>query len=101
MTYYSVLNVTPNSEEWIPNYIPTASKLVAKHGGKYLSRTLTHEQLEGADSPAGVRVIIEWPSKEAATNFMNDPEYAPYLKMRTDGSDSNHFLMLGQDDMAQ
>ncbi|MCW5519419.1 DUF1330 domain-containing protein [Aureitalea sp. L0-47] len=101
MKYYSVLDVTPNSEEWIPKYIPTASKLVAKHGGTYLSRTLTHEQLEGTDAPVGVRVIIEWPSKEAATNFMNDPEYAPFLKMRTQGSESNHFLMLGQDDMAQ
>ncbi|WP_174688602.1 DUF1330 domain-containing protein [Pukyongia salina] len=101
MTYYSVLNVTPTSEEWIPEYIPTASKLVAAHGGKYLSRTVTHEQLEGADAPAAVRVIIEWPSKEAATAFMNDPAYSPFLKMRTNGSNSEHFLLAGQDDMAQ
>ncbi len=101
MTHYSILNVTPTSEDWIPGYIPVASELVAKHGGKYLSRTVTHEQLEGANTPAGVRVIIEWPSKEAALAFMNDPEYASHLKARTEGSNSEHFLLLGQDDMAQ
>lgn len=101
MTYYSVLNVTPTSEEWIPEYIPNASKLVAKHGGKYLSRTVTHEQIEGTDASAAVRVIVEWPSKEAATAFMKDPGYIPFLEMRTTGSISEHFLLAGQDDMAE
>ena len=39
MTYYSVLEVTPTKDEWIPDYVPVASNLVAKYGGKYLART--------------------------------------------------------------
>ena len=39
MTYYSVLDVTPTSEDWIPAYIGPTNALVAKHGGKYLTRT--------------------------------------------------------------
>lgn len=100
MNYYSVLDVTPTTDSWIPTYLPVATKLVAKHGGKYISRTATHECLEGSSDPAGIRVIIEWPSKNAATAFMNDPEYAPHLKARTAGSVSNHFLIAGQDDVA-
>ena len=74
MKYYSVLDVTPTSEEWIPPYVPVANRLVAKHGGKYLARTASHEQVEGDKKEAGLFAILEWPSKEAAMAFMNDPE---------------------------
>lgn len=100
MAYYSVLDVTPTSEDWIPNYLPTANGLVAKHGGKYVARTANHEQVEGERQDAGLRIIIEWPSKEAAKAFMNDPEYAPHLKARTEGSVSHHFLIEAKDDLA-
>lgn len=100
MSYYSILAVTPTTEEWIPDYIAPASKLVAKHGGKYLARTATHEQIEGEKEDAALRIIIKWPSKEAATAFMDDPEYAPHLKARTAGSNSFHFLVRATDDLA-
>ena len=100
MAFYSVLAGTPKSEDWIPDYLPAANKLVAKHGGKYLARTATHEQVEGANAPAALRIILEWPSKEAAMNFMNDPEYKPHLSARTGGSESFHYVIEGKDDLA-
>lgn len=100
MSYYSVLAVTPTSEEWIPDYLPAANALVAKHGGKYLARTANHERLEGEGQDTALRIIIQWPSKEAAVAFMNDPEYAPHLEARAAGSDSHHFLIEGKDDLA-
>ena len=100
MTYYSVLAVTPTSDEWIPDYLPTANALVAKHGGRYLARTTSHQQVEGGDQPSALRIILEWPSKEAAMNFMNDPEYKPHLEARTNGSTSFHFVIEGKDDLA-
>ncbi len=100
MTYYSVLDVTPTDPSWIPAYIETTTALVSKHGGKYLARTASHERLEGEGEEVGLRVIIEWPSKEAARAFMNDPDYALHLSARTAGSDSHHFLIEGKDDLA-
>lgn len=100
MQYYSVLDVTPTTEEWIPDYLPVANRLVAKHGGKYLARTGNHEQTEGEKKEAALRVILEWPSKEAAVAFMNDPEYAPHLKARTEGSVSHHYLIQAKDEFA-
>ena len=98
--FYSVLEVTPTSEEWIPNYLQAVNKLVAKHGGKYLARTTNHEQIEGEGVNVGLRIILEWPSKETALELMNDPEYVPHLKARTDGSASNHYLIEGKDEFA-
>lgn len=100
MKYYSVLDVSPTSEDWIPEYLPVANRLVSKYGGKYLARTDSHEQLEGDTMEAALRVLLEWPSKEAAQDFMNDPEYVPHLKARTNGSVSHHFLILGKDEFA-
>ena len=100
MAYYSVLDVTPTNDEWIPGYVPVANKLAAKYGGIYLARTANHEQIEGHGEQVGIRVIIEWPSKEAANNFMNDPEYIPHLKARTAGSVSNHYLIEAIDEFA-
>ncbi len=100
MTYYSVLAVTPRSQDWIPEYIAPANALVAKHGGRYLARTGNHERLEGYGDAIALRIVIEWPSKAAAEAFMSDPEYLPHLKARTAGSDSHHVLIEGKDDLA-
>jgi len=100
MAYYSVLEVSPTSEDWIPNYLPTANKLVAQYGGKYLARTGSHEQVEGEGEEVALRIIIEWESKENALAFMKDTEYAPHLQARTAGSKSNHFLIEGKDEFA-
>ena len=97
MTYYSVIEVTPTSEDWMADYVAPTNAVVAKHGGKYITRTANHERLEGEGENAALRVIIEWPSKESAKAFMEDPEYAPHLKARTAGSISNHFLIQGVD----
>ncbi|HAA10843.1 MAG TPA: DUF1330 domain-containing protein [Cytophagales bacterium] len=100
MAYYSVLDVTPTNEAWIPNYLGPANTLVAKHGGKYLARTASHERLEGDGEGAALRIVIEWPSKQAALDFMQDPGYVPHLQARTEGSVSNHFLIEAKDDLA-
>jgi uncharacterized protein (DUF1330 family) len=100
MTYYSVLAVTPVTQDWISGYVGSANALVAEHRGKYLARTASHEQLEGGSEAAALRIIIEWPSKAAAVSFMNDPRYLPHLKARSAGSISHHFLIEGNDDLA-
>ncbi|MDV7145866.1 DUF1330 domain-containing protein [Tropicimonas sp. TH_r6] len=100
MTAYSVLFVTPTDEAWIPGYLAPVSALIEKHGGKYLARTADHQQLEGEDFPAALRVVLEWPAKENALNFENDPDYAPFLAQRLAGSNSYHFVLEGKDDLA-
>ncbi|MEM1139034.1 MAG: DUF1330 domain-containing protein, partial [Pseudomonadota bacterium] len=72
MTYYSMIAVTPTDEAWIPGYLGPTNALVAKHGGTYLARTTAHEQIEGepAKEPVAVRILLSWPSREAALAFM-------------------------------
>ncbi|SFB13487.1 Uncharacterized conserved protein, DUF1330 family [Poseidonocella pacifica] len=99
MTHYSILEVSPTSEDWIGGYLPAANRLVAQHGGKYLARTTSHEQVEGPERSATLRIVIEWPSKQAAENFMSDPSYVPHREARQAGSTSFHWLIEGKDDL--
>ena len=102
MAFYSVLEVTPTSNDWGADYVEPSARAMARHGGKYLARTVSHERLEGkaqGNEPV-MRIIIEWPSREAAIGFMEDPEYIPQLEARTKGSISHHFLIEGKDDIA-
>ncbi len=100
MTYYSVLDVTPTTDAWVADYVGPANKITAKYGGKFLARMSSHEQVEGEPKEAVLRIIIEWPSKQAALDFASDPEYVPHLKARTAGSVSNHYLIEGKDELA-
>ena len=68
-----------------------------KHGGKYLARILNMAQLEGQQDAPNVFVIIEWPSKEAAKNFYDDPEYQPHLQKWVAGSDCEFTLVAGEE----
>lgn len=100
MNYYSVLDVTPTTMDWVESYVAVSATIAAKHGGKYLARTASHEQVEGDEQPAALRIILEWPSKQAALDFMNDPAYKPHLEARTKGSVSHHYLIEKKDDLA-
>ena len=100
MSFYSVLEVTPTTDVWVSDYLKYGKKILENYGGKYLARTANHERLEGHGENPALRVIIEWPSREAAINFMNDEEYSVHLKGRTEGSISHHFLIEGKDDLA-
>lgn len=100
MPAYSVLFVTPTDDAWIPGYLAPVGEIIEKHGGKYLSRTADHQQLEGEEFPAALRIVLEWPSTQDALSFENDPDYAPFLEQRLTGSTSYHFVLDGKDDLA-
>ncbi|WP_370195467.1 MULTISPECIES: DUF1330 domain-containing protein [Aurantimonas] len=100
MTAYSVLEVTPTNADWVEDYLPTANKVIARHGGRYLARTQSHEQIEGEPYDVALRIIIEWPSVAAAKAFQSDPEYTPHLQQRLANSRSVHAVVEGRDDLA-
>ena len=55
------------------------------------------DKLEGGGAAPHMAVIIEWPSKEAAEAFYNDPDYQPHLKNRVAGASGDLLLIAGED----
>ena len=72
--------------------------LVARHGGRYLARTAQHERLEGEGEVPAVYTIIQWPSRDAANAFYNDPDYIPHREARRAGAIATYTHIEGVDD---
>jgi uncharacterized protein (DUF1330 family) len=95
--HYGIAEIDITDNGWVESYVENVTKIVSDFGGKYLSRTLTVERLEGERKLPQVFVLIEWPSKEAADAFYNSEAYAPHRKARIDGSKTELYMFPGED----
>jgi uncharacterized protein (DUF1330 family) len=100
MSHYAVVLLTPTSDDCILDYVAAVTSLVNRHGGKYLARTASHERLEGTGDHPAVIAMLEFPSKEAAEAWYNDPAYTPHVQARLAGANNDFFLVEGKDDFA-
>jgi uncharacterized protein (DUF1330 family) len=69
---------------------------IAQYGGRFLVRGGAAEVLEG-DWPQQRRVLIEFPSMEAARAWWDSPEYAKLKAMRRANSTGRLILLEGFD----
>ena len=99
MTVYLIADVKITDDSWVPEYTENVHDIVAKHGGKYLSRSgnITTIESEGLDTT--LIALIQFPSMEAVQAFAADPEYAPYGEARQKGSISR-FHVIDDTDLA-
>ena len=86
MAAYLIADVKVTDEEWIPDYAANVHDIVHKHGGKYLSRSANITNLEGDPLDTTLIALLEFPDMNSLQAFVNDPDYAPYGKSRSDGS---------------
>lgn len=94
MPAYFIGRVEMRDPSWVEEYGPKVQALVQKHGGRYLVRGGEMDVVEGT-AAASVMVVIEFPSMEQARAWYHDPEYAPLIKLRQSGSDTELILVEG------
>ncbi len=99
MTAYLIADVLVTDDAWIPDYAANVHDIVHKHGGKYLARSANITPVEGEPLETTLIAILEFPTREAADAFVNDPEYAPYAKARQEGTESR-FRIIDNTDVA-
>jgi uncharacterized protein (DUF1330 family) len=100
MSCYVLVALTSTSSDWQADYGPAVMRLVVREGGRYLARTTDFERVEGDDPKPGVWVIVEFPDREAAMRFYDDPEYEPFRRSRWAGSFGTVDVVNGRDDFA-
>ena len=101
MKCYFVVPIKISDDSFVADYVANVTPLVHKHGGQYIARTPHMEKLEGAGDPPDIFVLVEWPSKEAAKAFYDDPAYQPYKQSRQAGSSGDFFMVAGEDIAAE
>ena len=97
MKYYLIAELEITDQSWVADYIKNVTGMVERRGGRYLARTPKVERIEGERKPAGIFVIVEWPSREAAVAFYESEEYRPYRQKRIAGAQNEFFLVAGED----
>jgi uncharacterized protein (DUF1330 family) len=88
MTVYLIADIKVTNDGWVPEYAAVVHNIVYKHGGKYLSRSGKITNLEGTNPVTTLIALIQFPSADAASAFLNDPQYAPFAAARRAGSES-------------
>jgi len=99
MTAFLIADVKVTNDAWVPDYAAWFTKIVHKHGGKYLARSGNVTTVEGNPLDTTLIAIIAFPSAKHARDFVADPAYVPHLKARRDGSESR-FQLIDDSDVA-
>ena len=63
-------------------YRTKVAPMIAKHGGRYLTKGATHRLPEGGEWRPERVVIIEFPDMKALDDWYRSPEYQPYIALR-------------------
>src|SRR6478735_6961958 len=99
MTAYLIADIKVTDGKWVPAYAASVHELVHKHGGKYLARSGNVQTVEGKPLDTSLIALMEFPSAEAANAFTTDPQYAPHVTARKQGSESR-FVLIDDTDVA-
>jgi uncharacterized protein (DUF1330 family) len=94
MPAYVVAEVNITNPEGYKEYSAVVPGTIAKYGGRFLVRGGKAEPLEG-QWPECRRVIIEFPSAEAARQWFDSPEYEKPKAMRKANSTGRLLLIEG------
>jgi len=94
MPAYVIANIRVNDAERYKDYVANVPALIATHGGEYRVRGGEFEVLEGQWTPDRL-VVLEFPDREAALAFYNDPDYAPFRSLRQSVTDSSVVIVDG------
>ena len=94
MPTYLIANIELHDPERYREYVEHVPALIERHGGAYRVRGGSSRVLEGAWTPSRF-IVLEFPSRDAALAFYEDPDYVPYRSLRQSISDSNVILVDG------
>ncbi len=94
MVAYWVARSKVNNPDQYKKYTDLVPGILQKFGGKFLARGGKAHALEG-DWPECRRVIIEFPSVEAARNWWDSPEYEKPKALRRANSKGRLLLLEG------
>ena len=94
MPAYVVAEVNITNPEGYKEYAAVVPATIAKYGGRFLVRGGKAEALEG-DWPECRRVIIEFPTAQAARDWFASPEYEKPKALRKANSKGRLLLIEG------
>jgi uncharacterized protein (DUF1330 family) len=94
MVAYVFAEIEITNPDGYREYTAIVPATIAKYGGRFLVRGGAAEVLEG-DWPQRRRVLLEFPSMQAAKDWFDSPDYEKPKAMRQAASNARLLLMEG------
>jgi len=94
MAAYVLAEIEITNPDGYREYTAIVPATIAKYGGRFLVRGGAAEVLEG-DWPQRRRVLLEFPSMQAAKQWFDSPDYEKPKAMRQAASNGRLLLMEG------
>ena len=94
MKAYLALDFSVHDLEGFRSYVETVPAFIERHGGRYIVRGAEPKTVEGGWSPERT-VILEFPSRQNAEQFLSDPEFQELAKIRHRTTNSQLVLVDG------
>ena len=94
MPAYVIADVKLHDPDAYKAYAAEVPALIAKHGGRYLVRGGAVDVLEGEWTPARL-IVLEFPDRESALRFYDDPAYQRLKGIRMATSSGNLIVVDG------
>jgi uncharacterized protein (DUF1330 family) len=76
------------------DYRVKVAPMIAKHGGRYITRIGSHKLLESARHPPDRVVIIELPDMSALYAWYSSAEYQPLVALRQSAVDMDRETLI-------
>ena len=95
MATYMIVDVNIHDVDAYEIYKSQVTPIIEKFGGEYLVRGGAHEVLENDLWSPTRMVMVRFPDKKSALDFIHSDEYAPLKKMRRDNSDGTVLIVEG------
>ena len=96
MAAYILAEIDVTNAEGYKEYTKLVPATIAKYGGRFLIRGGASEALEG-EWPQRRRVMLEFPTMDAARKWWHSPEYEKPKAMRQAASRGRLLLIEGAD----
>jgi len=96
MKAYLILDLAIKDIGRFMEYVEAIPAMIEKHAGRYIVQGEVPTVIEGDWEPERV-VVIEFPSREQANNFLQDPESQSLFEIRHASTDSRLILVDGSD----
>ena len=94
MAYYLIADIDVHDTEAYEQYRAQVPATIEQYGGRYLVRGGEFSDPTN-DWDLHRVVILEFPSEEQATEWMNSPEYAPAKALREKAATTRGFSVSG------
>lgn len=94
MNAYLILDLTIHDFSQFSAYIEGIPRIIEKHSGRYIVQGVEPTVIEGDWDPERV-IVIEFPAREDANAFLQDPDARELFKVRHKSTTSKLILVDG------